>query len=158
LLPVLVSKSESGRAVVFKLTATREITPYLWVYPDEERRAAVYASALVHRLPQSSDQSRGHIRDSPLEAGCWRDHLRSASAHVCTRAVSERSAPRYPSLRGGHCLKQPIGPNAFCRVAFSRVAAMFWIYWDTFWSLFFSAVWFLTIVSHPDAEVAETYR
>jgi hypothetical protein len=35
---------------------------------------------------------------------------------------------------------------------------MFWIYWDTFWSLFFSTVWFLTIVSHPDAEVAETYR
>jgi hypothetical protein len=30
---------------------------------------------------------------------------------------------------------------------------MFWIYWDTFWSLFFSAIWFMTIVSHPDAEV-----
>jgi hypothetical protein len=30
---------------------------------------------------------------------------------------------------------------------------MFWIYWDTFWSLFFSTVWFMTIVSHPDAKI-----
>jgi hypothetical protein len=35
----------------------------------------------------------------------------------------------------------------------ARVAAMLWIYWDTFWSLFFSAVWFMTIVSHPDTEI-----
>jgi hypothetical protein len=40
----------------------------------------------------------------------------------------------------------------------ARVAAMFWIYWDTFWSLFFSAVWFMTIVSHPDAQVMATWR
>ena len=26
---------------------------------------------------------------------------------------------------------------------------MFWICWDTFWSLFFNAAWFMTIVSHP---------
>jgi hypothetical protein len=32
---------------------------------------------------------------------------------------------------------------------------MFWIYWDTFWSLFFSAVWFMTIVSYPDAEITD---
>jgi hypothetical protein len=38
----------------------------------------------------------------------------------------------------------------------ARVAAMFWIYWDTLWSLFFSAVWFMTIVSYPDAEVTAT--
>jgi hypothetical protein len=38
------------------------------------------------------------------------------------------------------------------------VAAMFWIYWDTFWSLFFSAVWFMTIVSHPDAEITDRQR
>jgi hypothetical protein len=30
---------------------------------------------------------------------------------------------------------------------------MFWICWDTFWSLFFSGVWFMTIVSHPDAKI-----
>jgi hypothetical protein len=30
---------------------------------------------------------------------------------------------------------------------------MFWICWDTFWSLFFSALWFMTIVSHPGAEI-----
>ena len=24
-----------------------------------------------------------------------------------------------------------------------------------FWSLFFSAVWFMTIVSHPDAEITD---
>jgi hypothetical protein len=28
----------------------------------------------------------------------------------------------------------------------AQVAAMFWIYWDTFWSLLFGAVWFMTIV------------
>jgi hypothetical protein len=37
------------------------------------------------------------------------------------------------------------------------VTAMFWIYWDTCWSLFFSAIWFMTIVSHPDAEVTGSY-
>jgi hypothetical protein len=35
---------------------------------------------------------------------------------------------------------------------------MFWIYWDTLSSLFLSAVWFMTIVSHPDAEIAELRR
>jgi hypothetical protein len=35
---------------------------------------------------------------------------------------------------------------------------MFWIYWDTFWSLFFSAVWSMTIVSHPNAEIADRQR
>jgi hypothetical protein len=32
---------------------------------------------------------------------------------------------------------------------------MFWIYWDTFWSLFFSAACFMTIVSHPDAQITD---
>jgi hypothetical protein len=32
---------------------------------------------------------------------------------------------------------------------------MFWIYWDRFWSLLFSAVWFMTIVSHPDARITD---
>jgi hypothetical protein len=32
---------------------------------------------------------------------------------------------------------------------------MFWIYSDTFWSLFFSAVWFMAIVSHPDAAITD---
>jgi hypothetical protein len=32
-------------------------------------------------------------------------------------------------------------------------AAMVWIYWDTFWSLFFRAIWLMTIVSHPDAQI-----
>jgi hypothetical protein len=40
-------------------------------------------------------------------------------------------------------------------VALREQTAMVWIYWDTFWSLFFSAVWFMTIVSHPDAEIAD---
>jgi hypothetical protein len=31
---------------------------------------------------------------------------------------------------------------------------MFWVYWDTFWSLLFSAVWFMTIVSYP-AEIID---
>jgi hypothetical protein len=32
---------------------------------------------------------------------------------------------------------------------------MVWIYWDTFWSLFFSAVWLMTIVSNPEAEITD---
>jgi hypothetical protein len=26
---------------------------------------------------------------------------------------------------------------------------------DTFWSLFLSAIWFMTIVSHPDAQITD---
>lgn len=32
---------------------------------------------------------------------------------------------------------------------------MFWIYWDTAWSLIISGIMVATIVSHPDAEFAE---
>jgi hypothetical protein len=32
---------------------------------------------------------------------------------------------------------------------------MFWIYWDTFWSLCFSAVWLTTIVSYPDTQITD---
>jgi hypothetical protein len=46
-----------------------------------------------------------------------------------------------------------VGPSASVMWGIARVAAMLWIYWDTFWSLFFSAVWFMTIVSHPDTEI-----
>jgi hypothetical protein len=32
---------------------------------------------------------------------------------------------------------------------------MFWIYWDTAWSLILSGIMFTTIVTHPDAEFVE---
>jgi hypothetical protein len=32
---------------------------------------------------------------------------------------------------------------------------MDWFIWDTAWSLFFSLIWFMTIVSHPDAEITD---
>jgi hypothetical protein len=32
---------------------------------------------------------------------------------------------------------------------------MVWIYWDRFWSLFFSAIWFMTIISHPVAQITD---
>ncbi|WP_426612755.1 hypothetical protein [Bradyrhizobium sp. McL0616] len=32
---------------------------------------------------------------------------------------------------------------------------MFWIYWDTAWSLIIGGIMFTTIVTHPDAEFAE---
>jgi hypothetical protein len=32
---------------------------------------------------------------------------------------------------------------------------MFWIYWDTSWSLFFSAICLMTIVSRPDAQITD---
>lgn len=31
---------------------------------------------------------------------------------------------------------------------------MDWFYWNVFWSLAGSLVWFMTIVSHPDAEIS----
>lgn len=34
---------------------------------------------------------------------------------------------------------------------------MNWVYWNTFWSLAISLVWFMTIVSHPDAVVADRH-
>ena len=34
---------------------------------------------------------------------------------------------------------------------------MNWIYWNTFWSLFVSLIWFMTIVSHPDSVVADRH-
>jgi integration host factor subunit alpha len=43
-------------------------------------------------------------------------------------------------------LKQRI--NRHSRGGVARVAATFWIYWDTFWSLLVNAVWFMTTVSH----------
>lgn len=32
---------------------------------------------------------------------------------------------------------------------------VFWIYWDTTWSLIISGIMFTTIVTHPDAEFVE---
>ena len=32
---------------------------------------------------------------------------------------------------------------------------VFWIYWDTAWSLIVSGIWVATIVSHPDSEFVE---
>ncbi len=34
---------------------------------------------------------------------------------------------------------------------------MFWIYWDTAWSLIISGIMFATIVAHPDAELVEVH-
>lgn len=34
-------------------------------------------------------------------------------------------------------------------------ARVFWIYWDTAWSLIISGIMFATIVAHPDAEFVE---
>jgi hypothetical protein len=33
--------------------------------------------------------------------------------------------------------------------------AMFWVYWDTAWSIVFGGIMFTTIVTHPDAEFIE---
>lgn len=32
---------------------------------------------------------------------------------------------------------------------------MFWIYWNTAWSLIISGIMVATIISHPDSEFAE---
>jgi hypothetical protein len=58
------------------------------------------------------------------------------------RAISPR---RVIVFKPSAILKQRINGHNPGGVAW--VAAMFWIYWDTFWSLFFSAVWFMKIAS-----------
>jgi hypothetical protein len=35
---------------------------------------------------------------------------------------------------------------------------MNWVYWNTFWSLAVSLVWFMTIVSHPDSVVVDRHH
>ena len=37
----------------------------------------------------------------------------------------------------------------------SEAGNVFWIYWDTAWSLIISGIMFATIVAHPDAEFVE---
>ena len=32
---------------------------------------------------------------------------------------------------------------------------MYWLYWDTAWSIVFGGIMFATIVTHPDAEFVE---
>jgi hypothetical protein len=34
---------------------------------------------------------------------------------------------------------------------------MNWVYWNTFWSLVVSSIWFMTIVSHPDSVVVDRH-
>jgi hypothetical protein len=34
---------------------------------------------------------------------------------------------------------------------------MTWVYWNTFWTLAGSLVWFMTIVSHPDSVVVDRH-
>jgi hypothetical protein len=34
---------------------------------------------------------------------------------------------------------------------------MFWVYWDTAWSIVFGGIMFTTIVTHPDAEFMEIW-
>ena len=49
-----------------------------------------------------------------------------------------------------------LGCSRFLRQrSFLRRLAVFWIYWDTAWSLLISGIMFATIVAHPDAEFAE---
>jgi hypothetical protein len=38
------------------------------------------------------------------------------------------------------------------------MSAINWVYWDTFWSLVGSLIWFMTIVSHPDTVVVDRYH
>ena len=37
----------------------------------------------------------------------------------------------------------------------TEAGKVFWIYWDTAWSLIISGIMFTTIVTHPDAEFVE---
>ena len=34
---------------------------------------------------------------------------------------------------------------------------MNWIFWDTAWSLFFSLIWFMTIMHHADAQISDAH-
>jgi hypothetical protein len=47
----------------------------------------------------------------------------------------------------------PAGAEPF----FDAVTFMNWVYWNTFWSLVGSLVWFMTIVTHPDSVVVDRH-
>ena len=48
-----------------------------------------------------------------------------------------------------------VSPDRCRKAWWAPNMVMTWVYWDTFWSLAGSLVWFMTIVSHPDAVVTE---
>jgi hypothetical protein len=106
-------------------------------------------------------------RRSRLELGCRRNHLQFATGALpFGRQHHEPCRGDGTAVSGNSSIvTAPVTAyatkSARARLQYgciARVAAMFWIYWDTLWSLFFSAVWFMTIVSHPDAEVTATWR
>lgn len=62
------------------------------------------------------------------------------------RRGTAASSRRYPGLAGGG------RHNGGWQNGGRKV---FWIYWDTAWSLIISGIMFATIVAHPDAEFVE---
>lgn len=48
-----------------------------------------------------------------------------------------------------------VTPVSRAEDAKTEAGNVFWIYWDTAWSLIIGGIMFTTIVTHPDAEFAE---
>jgi hypothetical protein len=90
------------------------------------------------------------------------------AAVVAKRHSGQTGAPAAPTngeWRGGGCAHTPQQTgNGMVTLPFytpagqrriERRSQMFWIYWDTAWSVIISGIMFATIVAHPDAEFAE---
>jgi hypothetical protein len=73
---------------VIKLTETREITPYLWVHPDEERR-------------WRSNDDRQHGRGIPRDWHRREDHTHTMRLGDDPAAIAKRLTMEiYRTLRG----------------------------------------------------------
>jgi hypothetical protein len=79
-----------------------------------------------------------------------------SAASIASRATSrdDRAAAvtgvKYPAAKWNPAILSSIDASKA-----RRNAAMFWIYWDTAWSIILGGIMFTTIVTHPDAEFVE---
>jgi hypothetical protein len=58
-------------------------------------------------------------------------------------------------LRSACTIAAPVPADRIAGSGTKTEAGMFWIYWDTAWSLIISGIMFATIVTHPDSEFVE---
>ena len=73
----------------------------------------------------------------------------------CAAVISMALRCRRISKTSSQTVSTAIGPASAERP--HKVTPMNWIYWNTFWSLFVSLIWFMTIVSHPDSVVVDRH-
>ena len=95
------------------------------------------------------DQRTGDDTDQLIPA----NHLSFATA---THRVRSPISQRKMQAGGVHLHQESLDADKLPALdGIWRGNHMDWFYWDTAWSLFFSLVWFMTIMHNPDARVAD---